>query len=365
MLPSRSITIAAGKRARILVVDDSVVIRRLVTTALEQVPEFEVVGTAANGKIVLGRIEQLRPDVVTLDVEMPELNGIETLRAIRAKHFPCRVIMFSTLTERGGEATLEALALGADDYATKASNVGSLDRSMATLRDDLVPKIRHLLKWQKDPTAATAASPATPSKTPIAVRPRPERSLARRAVVIGISTGGPAALSDIIPQFPPDFPAPILIVQHMPAMFTKLLADRLQTRTKLSVREASQDDAVLPGRILIAPGDFHMSVVKSANQIKVKLEKGPPENSCRPAVDVLFRSAAEVWGGGLVVAVLTGMGQDGLRGTKVLAPLGAYVIAQDEPSSVVWGMPGAIATAGLANAVVSLDRIVAEIRKQF
>lgn len=365
MLPSRSITIAAGKRARILVVDDSVVIRRLVTTALEQVPEFEVVGTAANGKIALGRIEQLRPDVVTLDVEMPELNGIETLRAIRAKRFPCRVIMFSTLTERGGQATLEALALGADDYATKASNVGSLDRSMATLRDDLVPKIRHLLHWQKDPAAANSAAAAAHPKTPIVTRPRPERNPSRRAVVIGISTGGPAALSEIIPQFPADFPAPILIVQHMPAMFTKLLADRLQTRTKLNVREASQDDLVLPGRILIAPGDFHMSVVKAANQIKVKLEKGPPENSCRPAVDVLFRSAGEIWGGGLVAAVLTGMGQDGLRGVKVLAPLGAYVIAQDESSSVVWGMPGAVATAGLANAVVGLDRIVGEIRKQF
>lgn len=362
MLANRSIKIAAGKRARILVVDDSVVIRRLVTTALEQVPEFEVVGTAANGKLALARIEQLKPDVVTLDVEMPEMNGLEALRAIRAKRYPCRVIMFSTLTERGGQATLEALALGADDYATKASNIGSLDRSMLTLRDELVPKIRHLLHWEKSASEA-AAAPVV--KTPAVIRPA-VKNLVRRALTIGISTGGPAALSEIIPQFPPTFSAPILIVQHMPPMFTKLLADRLQSRTKLQVHEASQDQAVLPGHIYIAPGDFHMRVATTgANQIRIKLDKGPQENSCRPAADVLFRSAGEVWGGGLVAAILTGMGQDGLKGIQTLSQLGAFVVAQDEASSVVWGMPGAVVAAGLANSVVGLDRIVAEIRKQF
>ena len=361
MLGARSITIPAGRKARILVVDDSVVIRRLVTAALEQVPDFEVVGTAANGKIALGRIEQLDPDVVTLDIEMPEMNGLETLKAIRARQYRARVIMFSTLTERGGNATIEALSLGADDYATKASNVGSLDRSMSTLRDELIPKIRQLLRWEP----AAQATGLTVAKRPAPLAARPPRAMLRRALVIGISTGGPAALSEIIPRFPASFPAPVLIVQHMPAMFTRLLAERLQLRSNLAVKEAQNGDLVTPGRILIAPGNLHLRVKNSGNRIVAALDQGPPENSCRPAADVLFRSAAEIWGGAVVAAILTGMGQDGLKGAKVLTELGAYVVAQDEASSVVWGMPGAVVGAGLAHSVASLDTIVAEICKQF
>lgn len=361
MLACKTITIPAGRRARILVVDDSVVIRRLVTTALEQIPDFEVVGTAANGKIALGKIEQLDPDVITLDIEMPEMDGLETLRALRAKHCRAKVIMFSTLTERGGRATLEALALGADDYATKASNIGSLDKSMSMLRDELVPKIRHLLHWQ--PPAGPPSS-VLPVMRPM-MAPRPPRALVRRALVIGISTGGPAALSEIVPLFPADFSAPVLIVQHMPPMFTRLLAERLQTKSSLEVREAQENDAVMPGRILIAPGDRHLRVKNVGGKVVAALDQGPPENSCRPAADVLFRSAAEVWGGAVVAAILTGMGQDGLKGIKALADLGAYVVAQDEASSVVWGMPGAVVGAGLAHSVVSLGKIVEEIRKQF
>ncbi len=363
MLACKTITIPAGRRARILVVDDSVVIRRLVTTALEQVADFEVVGTAANGKIALGKIEQLDPDVITLDIEMPEMDGLQTLKALRAKHCRAKIIMFSTLTERGGQATLEALALGADDYATKASNVGSLDKSMSTLRDELVPKIRHLLHWQTSARPPSSPSVASPMR-PIAV-PRPPRALARRALVIGISTGGPAALSEIVPLFPANFPAPVLIVQHMPPMFTRLLAERLQTKASLEVREAQENDAVMPGRILIAPGDRHLRVKNVGGKIVAALDQGPPENSCRPAADVLFRSAAEAWGGAVVAAILTGMGQDGLKGIKTLSDLGAYVVAQDEASSVVWGMPGAVVGAGLAHSVVSLGKIVEEIRKQF
>ncbi len=341
-------------------VDDSVVIRRLVTTVLEQVPDFEVVGTAANGKLALGRIDQLDPDVVTLDVEMPEMNGIETLKAIRVRQYRARVIMFSTLTERGGAATLEALSLGADDYATKASNVGSLDRSMLTLRDELVPKIRHLLCW-----ASAAKGPGTTVVTRPPVMARAPRPMARRALVIGVSTGGPAALAEIIPRFPASFPAPVLIVQHMPAMFTRLLAERLQLRSKLAVKEAQEGDLVAPGRILIAPGNQHLRVKKSGDRIVAVLDQGPAENSCRPAADVLFRSAADTWGGAVVAAVLTGMGQDGLQGAKILTELGAYLLAQDEASSVVWGMPGAVVGAGLVHTVASLDTIVGEICKQF
>ncbi len=362
----KEVTIRADKRARVLVVDDSVVIRRLVTTALEQIPDLEVVGTAANGKLALQRVEQLDPDVITMDIEMPEMNGLETLKELRVRQCRSRIIMFSTLTERGGQSTIEALALGADDYATKASNVGALDRSMATLREELVPKIRQLLRWEKPlqlPGAAKACGAVAP--TQLALAPRPARVLMRRAVVIGISTGGPAALAEIVPLFPPNMSVPILIVQHMPAMFTRLLAERLQTRTKLRVREAQRDDAVVAGQILIAPGDYHMRLRAEGSRVKIVLDQGPPENSCCPAADVLFRSAAEIWGGSVVAAVLTGMGQDGLKGVKTLSSLGAYVIAQDEQSSVVWGMPGAIATAGLAHAVVSLDKVVGEICKQF
>jgi two-component system, chemotaxis family, protein-glutamate methylesterase/glutaminase len=189
--------------------------------------------------------------------------------------------------------------------------------------------------------------------------------LVRRALVIGISTGGPAALSEIVPRFPASFPAPILIVQHMPAMFTRLLAERLQSRSKLQVREAKDGDLVAPGRILIAPGDHHMRVKQLGNKMVTTLDQGAPENSCRPAADVLFRSASEVWGGAVVAAILTGMGQDGMKGTKALAELGAFVVAQDEASSVVWGMPGAVVGAGLAHVVAPLDTIVQEICKQF
>lgn len=363
MPATRTITIPAGRRARILVVDDSAVIRRLVTATLEQVVDFEVVGTAANGKIALGKVEQLDPDVITMDIEMPEMNGLEALKVLRAKHCRSKIIIFSTLSERGGQLTLEALSLGADDYATKASKAGSLDKSILTLKDELVPKIRHLLSWQ---TSARPPRPAPAQSTAeLMLAPRASRALVRRALVIGISTGGPMALGEIIPMFPANFSVPVLIVQHMPPMFTRLLAERLQTRSRLEVREAQQNDAVVAGRILIAPGDRHLRVRNAGGKIIATLDEGPPENSCRPAADVLFRSAAEVWGGAVVAAVLTGMGQDGLKGTRALAELGAYVVAQDEASSVVWGMPGAVVGAGLAHSVVSLDKIVEEIRKQF
>lgn len=329
----------------------------MITTALEEVPDFEVVGTAPNGRIALGKIDHLDPDVVTLDIEMPDMDGLETLKAIRARHHRARVIMFSTLTERGGKATLEALSLGADDYATKTSWEGAAGRTMPSLREELVPKIRDLLRWDRSTAASAVAAPAAP---------RPPRRLTRRALVVGISTGGPAALSEIVPHFPATFPAPILIVQHMPAVFTRLLAERLRQVSQLEVKEAQEGDAVMAGRILIAPGDRHLRVRKMpGGKVVAALDHGPAENACRPAADVLFRSAAEVWGGGVVAAILTGMGHDGLKGIQTLADLGAYVVAQDEASSVVWGMPGAVVSAGLAHSVVGLDGIVGEISKQF
>lgn len=358
-------TIPKGSKIRVLVVDDSVVIRRLVTQALEEVPDIEIAGSAANGKIALQRIPQVNPDAITLDIEMPEMNGIEAVREIKKAYPQVRVIMFSTLTQRGATSTIEALSHGADDYVTKASNYGSLDKSMTSLRDELVPKIKQFFILAGAAPAVAAPRLASIPRLPVNGARPAAGAYARKAVVIGVSTGGPVALSRIIPMFPNDFPAPILIVQHMPPMFTRMLAERLQTQTKLRVTEAAEGDAVTPGRILIAPGDFHMKLRRLGNDIRVHLDQGPQENSCRPAVDVLFRSAAEIYGKAAVGAVLTGMGQDGLRGVETLKAQGAYIIAQDEASSVVWGMPGAVANAGLADTVTELDSVVGVIRNQF
>ncbi|HTX74555.1 MAG TPA: chemotaxis response regulator protein-glutamate methylesterase [Terracidiphilus sp.] len=351
----------AGERIRVLVVDDSVVIRRLVSHALEQDPAIEVVGTASNGSIALQRIPQMNPDVLTLDVEMPEMNGIEALKRVRRDFPQLRVIMFSTLTERGAEVTLEALRLGADDYVTKASNEGSLDRSMVRLQEELVPKIKQffVLAGQSRAVASSAASKPgarPPVWTGMKVRPR--------AVVIGVSTGGPNALGAILPDFPSGFPLPILLVQHMPPLFTRLLAERLDSSCKLEVSEANQGAAVAAGRILIAPGDYHMKVAANGGEVHVLLDQSPPQNSCRPAVDALFSSIGEVYGGAVIAVILTGMGQDGLHGAQILKAKGASVLAQDEASSVVWGMPGAVVNAGLADRVLPLDQIVPEILRR-
>jgi len=354
-----------GEKIRVLVVDDSVVIRRLVSHALEQDPALDVVGAASNGRIALQRIPQLNPDVLTLDIEMPDMDGLETLRHIRRDFPHLRVIMFSTLTDRGATVTLEALSLGADDYVTKASNEGSLDRSMAKLREELIPKIKQFFHLQAPgpvPAKPPPAKPVPPAQMPVNVGASFQSAKSRpRAVVIGISTGGPAALGEILPSFPREFPLPILVVQHMPPLFTRLLAERLNATCRVPVVEASQGVPVEPGKILIAPGDFHMKVVSGATGVRVFLDQSPQLNSCRPAVDALFTSAGLVYSGSLIAAVLTGMGHDGLRGAEVLKAYGASILAQDEATSVVWGMPGALVTAGLADRVLPLNQIVPEI----
>jgi two-component system chemotaxis response regulator CheB len=346
------------------VVDDSVVIRRLVTHALEQDPALDVVGVAANGVIALQRIPQLNPDVLSLDIEMPEMDGLETLRRVRREYPQLRVIMFSTLTERGAAVTLEALALGADDYVAKPSNEGSLDRSMARLREELIPKIKQFFHLPGQSRAAAPPDTAHVAAAPPVWRGAPALHSANarpRIVVIGVSTGGPNALGAILPELPAAFPLPVLVVQHMPPLFTRLLAERLHSTCRLPVAEASQGAPVEAGKILVAPGDFHLKVASIGGRVQVHLDQSPPQNSCRPSVDALFASTGEVYGGSAIAVILTGMGQDGLRGAQILKARGASILAQDEASSVVWGMPGAVVNAGLADRVLPLDRVVPEI----
>lgn len=337
---------------RVLLVDDSALIRRLISTALQEAEDIEIIGKARDGVEAVELVDQLEPDVVTLDIEMPRLDGLGALAQIRAKRPRLPVIMFSTLTEKGATATLEALSRGASDYVTKPSNTGSIAEGLASVREQLVPRIRALAGVRRI-TAAPVAKAAPPARPAIA---RPTAGVPQ-VLLVGSSTGGPDALATVLADLPADFPLPVLVVQHMPPVFTTMLAQRLDKICALTVREASDGDAVRVGEVLIAPGDFHLKVTGRAGGVRVRLDQSPPENFCRPAVDALFRSASEVYGGKAIATVLTGMGHDGLEGVKLLGALGAPVIVQDEATSVVWGMPGAIATAGLADEVLPLQQV--------
>ncbi|KRB80501.1 two-component system response regulator protein-glutamate methylesterase [Nocardioides sp. Root190] len=338
-----------------LIVDDSALVRRLVSTALGQASDIEIVGLARDGLEAVRMVDQLRPDVVTLDIEMPVLDGLGALTRIRDKHPRLPVIMFSTLTERGATATLDALSRGASDYVTKPSNTGQIADGIAAVRDQLVPRIRALAGMRKLTPGAGG---------PIVRRTRPVPAPTRvDALLIGCSTGGPDALARLLPRLPGDLGVPVLVVQHMPPVFTAMLAQRLDKLSALTVREAADGDQVRPGEVLIAPGDHHLRVRRSGASVRAFLDQGPQENFCRPAVDVLFRSAFEVYGAGALVTMLTGMGQDGLAGTRELAAAGAPVLVQDEESSVVWGMPGAVAGAGLADDVLALDALADRITR--
>jgi two-component system chemotaxis response regulator CheB len=343
----------------VLVVDDSVVMRRLVSDILAEDPGIEVAGTAANGKVALAKIPQLNPDVVTLDIEMPVMDGLETLVALRALYPKLPVIMFSTLTERGASATLDALERGASDYVSKPANVGSVTASMDTVRAQLIPKIK----------ALAARAHGVPVRAPAAVPTRPLTMAPPRgpagqvdAVVIGVSTGGPDALTTLISALPKDFPVPIVVVQHMPPVFTALFAKRLDTKSPLSVSEARAGDRLEPGTVLIAPGDYHVRLRSDKLGVVTQLDQGTPENYCRPSVDVLFRSAPETFGAGVLAVVLTGMGSDGAKGAARIVEAGGSVIVQDAATSVVWGMPGAVVSAGLAAEVLPLGDMARAIQ---
>ncbi|MCW2724953.1 MAG: response regulator receiver modulated CheB methylesterase [Frankiales bacterium] len=340
-------------RIGVLIVDDSVVIRRLVSDVLAADPDIEVLGTASNGKIALDKLDQLSPDVVTMDIEMPVMDGLQTLRELRKVRPRLPVVMFSTLTERGGTATLEALSLGASDYVTKPANVGSVPQAMESVRTQLIPKIKALC-WR--PTA-TATAPVARTAARTTARPASRVDV----VAIGSSTGGPEALQKVLPQLPADFPVPVLVVQHMPPLFTRLLADRLNKQCAVEVAEATDGAVLRPGLVLIAPGERHLTVVRRRDEVCVRLTDDPPENFCRPAVDPLFRSVSDVYGGNVLAVVLTGMGQDGRRGAEAVRSRSGHVYAQDAATSVVWGMPGAVTEAGLADRVLPIGDVARDI----
>ncbi|MGD9792955.1 MAG: chemotaxis response regulator protein-glutamate methylesterase [Acidimicrobiia bacterium] len=375
---------------RVLVVDDAVVVRKVVTETLSADPEIVVIGAASNGRLGVEKFLQTHPDVVIMDIEMPEMDGITALKEIRKIDRRVPVIMFSTLTERGAAATLEALAHGASDYVTKPTNSGSITGATNQLKADLIPRVKQLARRFQPRSAPTSATPAAPTRraNPFSGRPtlpstpRPEAPQVGRVgssvvlaqsstppskvdiVAIGVSTGGPNALAELLPTLPRNLGVPIVIVQHMPPTFTKLLAERLDRAAPLTVVEASAGMPLRPDEVYIAPGDFHMVIKRSGASVVIDLNQNPPENSCRPAVDVLFRSVADTYGPNSLAVVLTGMGSDGLLGAQAMRARGARILAQDEESSVVWGMPGYVARAGIADAVLPLGQIGAEIVKR-
>jgi len=367
----------AEKQIRTLVVDDSVVIRRLITRMLSSDPAIEVVGSARDGVDALAKVEALQPDLVTLDVEMPEMNGLDALRLIQARYPKVRVIMCSSLTERGATMTIDALMAGAGDYVTKQHSSELSEGAYETLRVELVAKIRTMFNKplnqlpapQPQPgltfSGTAFAGPATaPSRLVGSVAATSivsQKRLKPQVLAIGVSTGGPSALAEILPLIPSSFSLPIAIVQHMPPFFTRLLAERLSRLSEIPVLEATQGMEAKAGMAIIAPGDFHMRLAKKNGIVEVALNQQEQENSCRPAVDVLFRSVAEVYGGAAIAVILTGMGQDGLLGVRALKGLGATVLVQDSATSVVWGMPGAVAGAKLADAVLPLRDIIPEV----
>lgn len=345
---------------RVLIVDDSVVVRRAVAEALSSDREIAVVGTASNGKIALQRIPELKPEVLILDIEMPESNGFDVLRALRRDYRYVRTIMFSTLTQRGAAQTIEALSLGADDYVSKPTSIalGGYNAVLKRVAAELIPKIRQFRpKIEKRPDLPEDKSPR-----PIEGTLRKRRAGGVPEVVaIGISTGGPDALSRVLPKLSKTFPVPLLIVQHMPPLFTRLLAERLDAHAEISVVEGADGVVAKPGVAYIAPGDYHMAVRKEAAGVVLSMSQTPPENSCRPAADVLFRSVAEVYGPNALGVIMTGMGQDGLKGLRAMYARGAAVVAQDQASSVVWGMPSFVVREGFADAVVPLDEMAVTV----
>ena len=362
---------------RVLAADDSVVMRGILAKLFElyaregssELPRMELCGMAHNGAECMEAVKRLCPDVVVLDLEMPRLNGLEVLDQLRVEQCDVPVIMCSAYTEHGARSTLEALARGASDYVTKPAGQSDLSAAMMSLSQQLLPRIAALAKRSvKDLEAYTEIAPkglkgaraeAVPADSPALIE----------VVVIGLSTGGPTALEQLLPSLPESFPVPVLIVQHMPKLFTGVLAERLSRCSALRVEQAYENAAVLPGTVWLAPGDSHLEIAPrammpgdlrrgpNARGGRIRLHQQKPLNHCKPSVDYLFFSAARVYGAGALALVMTGMGSDGLDGARAVHKAGGVVLAQDEASSAVWGMPGRVSEAGIANATLPLSAI--------
>lgn len=346
-------------RVRVLIVDDSALMRRVIWGLLEEDPEIEVVGSAVDGLDAIEKIAQLKPDVLTLDVEMPRLDGLQTLGYLMSEN-PVPCVMLSAYTPRGAETTLKALDFGATDFVQKPS--GAISLNLERVKEELLAKVKvakgiDLKRLPFKPGGKTLVG-GSPIPAPPKVKPQSDRG---SVVAIGTSTGGPRALHTVIPALPKGLPVPVLVVQHMSAGFTKSLAERLDRESNLRVKEAEADELLEPGVVYLAPGDFHMHVERTGAGVRVRLDQRPPVLGVRPCVDILFQSVAEAYGPKALGVVLTGMGRDGAKGLKAMKAKLAVTLAQDEASSVVYGMPRAAFAAGCVDRVLDIQAVAPAI----
>jgi two-component system, chemotaxis family, protein-glutamate methylesterase/glutaminase len=359
----------AARPIHVMVVDDSAVIRGLLTRTLEEDSEITVIASVGNGEAALSALQRSVVDVIVLDIEMPVMDGLTALPKLLAIAPGIKVIIASTLSKRNAQVSLKALASGAADYIAKPSSAGEMNAA-GDFRRDLVAKVKTLGAVRRAGTAGkrmvTAGERAAPRITarphgPIVLR-SPSTTLPE-ILAIGSSTGGPQALFALFRALPATLKQPILITQHMPATFTTILAEHLTRASGRTAQEGVDGEPVVRGRIYVAPGDFHMKVEAKGTERVIRLTKEPPENFCRPAVDPMFRSLAQIYGPAVLSVVLTGMGSDGAKGGQAIVAAGGTVIAQDEATSVVWGMPGAAAAAGICSAVLPLADIGPQIMR--
>ena len=352
---------------KILIADDSIFMRKLLSDLFEEQPDFKVVGVAHNGKDAVEKTAQLSPDLLTMDVNMPVMDGLEALAIIMKEH-PLPVVMISSMTKTGAEATLRALELGAVDFISKVSGTVS---SIADIQNEILEKCRAAAAANWRISAKGKSIPVEVEEPPVPkVRPAELMSSPfsktvpgtgqQRLVAIGTSTGGPRALQQVITQLPADLPCGVVVVQHMPPGFTKSLSERLDSLSKVKVKEAEDNDLIEPGHVYIAPGNYHMQVKNQSGLLRISLNQEPPLASHRPSVDVLFDSVASV-GRRLTAVIMTGMGSDGAKGMQKIKSAGGYVIAEDESTSVVYGMPKAVVDLGIADKVLPLPYIAGAI----
>ena len=353
--PAPQTSPAPNSLTRVMIVDDSAVIRGMIGRWLTEAGGFDIVATASNGRMAVDCAQRTKPDIILLDLEMPEVDGLAALPLIMKAHPASKVIVISTLTQRNAEISLKCLSLGAVDYLAKPESARAVGAA-ANFRRDLIEKLRALGEPKARPSRSYARPvPFLPPRAPATAKPAATKP---QCLLIGSSTGGPRAVERVLLDMKPALSSiPVLIVQHMPAMFTAVFAEHLQSLLSVPAREARDGEPVAPGTILVAPGGRHMGVASSGSRATIRLNDGPPENFCRPAVDVLFREAAAVYGASALAVVLTGMGSDGTHGARFLTKAGATVIAQDEATSIVWGMPGSVVKAGLAQEVLPLESI--------